>query len=575
MTDCTFSGNTATNSGGGMYSTSSSPTVTDCTFSGNTAGSGGATINSGGSPVFSNCLFSNNMATLTNGGGMSNGSSTSTTLTNCTFSGNTAAYNGGGMFNSSSSPTLTNCTFSGNTAANSGGGIRNESSTAITLNGCIFTANSATADNGGGLYLGTGSTSGTLTNCLFSGNFAGGTGGGIQNNATAISLTNCTVSGNRAGSSTGGGGIVFSTTSSSEPILKNCLVWNNRSSTTTGSATANLYTSSSTPVITYSLIQNQTPSGTGNLDGTTNAADSNYPAFTTPLDPATAPSTGGDFHLTNCSPVLNLGDNTGAPATDLFGNARPFGTTVDLGVHELQAAPENVPPSITCPANTTVAADGSCAGTVGIRTAASSGDNCGAPTVVQSPASGTVLSGHNDMETVVLTATDGAGNTATCSFTVTLKDATAPTITCPGDQTVSADGSCAGVVGIHAAASSGDNCGAPTVAQSPASGTVLSGHNDMETVVLTATDGAGNTATCSFTVTLKDATAPSITCPSDQTVAADGSCAGTVGIHAAASSGDNCGAPTVAQSPASGTVLSGHNDMETVVLTATDGAGNT
>ncbi|MEZ4932199.1 MAG: hypothetical protein R2788_08790 [Saprospiraceae bacterium] len=54
--------------------------------------------------------------------------------------------------------------------------------------------------------------------------------------------------------------------------------------------------------------------------------------------------------------------------------------------------------------------------------------------MTQSPLATTPLSGHNDAETVTLTADDGNGNTADCSFTVTLKDVTAPTITCPAHK---------------------------------------------------------------------------------------------------------------------------------------------
>ena len=79
--------------GGGMFNSSSSPTVTEVTFSGNTA---------------------------TRGGGMFN-SSSSPTVTHVTFSGNTATTLGGGMYNNGSSPMVTEVTFSGNTA-NYGGG---------------------------------------------------------------------------------------------------------------------------------------------------------------------------------------------------------------------------------------------------------------------------------------------------------------------------------------------------------------------------------------------------------------------------------------------------------------------
>ncbi len=235
-------------------------------------------------------------------------------------------------------------------------------------------------------------------------------------------------------------------------------------------------------------------------------------------------------------------------------------------------------PDITCPANTTVAADGNCSGVVGTHSPISLSDNCTAnPAVSQSPASGTILSGHNDSEIVTLTADDGNGNTQFCTFTITLKDVSKPTITCPANLTVAADVNCSGVVGAHTPVSVSDNCNAnPTVTQSPAPSTVLNGHNDMETVTLTADDGNGNTQFCTFTVTLKDVTKPTITCPANTTLSADANCTQLLGSYSPVSVGDNCTAnPMVTQSPLASTVLSGHNDVETVTLTADDGNGNT
>ncbi len=83
--------------------------MTNCTFSGNTAsiGHGGGMHNSGSSPTVTNCTFSANVSTFNLGGGMYNNGS-SPTVTLCTFSGNTAA-SGGGMDSSAGSPTVTNC----------------------------------------------------------------------------------------------------------------------------------------------------------------------------------------------------------------------------------------------------------------------------------------------------------------------------------------------------------------------------------------------------------------------------------------------------------------------------------
>ena len=239
---------------------------------------------------------------------------------------------------------------------------------------------------------------------------------------------------------------------------------------------------------------------------------------------------------------------------------------------------DNQPPTITCPPNATLSANASCLGTLVAYSAVSLSDNCNpSPTMTQSPASGTLLFGHNTARIVTLTANDGNGNTSSCTFTVTLKDVTPPSIACPPNATVNANASCQGSVGVYNAASLSDNCNpSPTVTQSPASGTLLTGHNSTQILTLTANDGNGNTSTCTFNVTLKDITPPSIACPPNATVNANASCQGSIGVYSAATLSDNCNpSPTVTQSPSSGTLLTGHNSTQILTLTANDGNGNT
>jgi len=109
----------------------SSPTVTNCTFSGNSASEGGGMCNDFySSPTMTNCIFSVNSA-ASYGGGMGNKRS-SPTVTNCTFSVNSAASLGGGMSNDDSSATLTNCVLWGNTAL-SGAQIYNDGTSSATV----------------------------------------------------------------------------------------------------------------------------------------------------------------------------------------------------------------------------------------------------------------------------------------------------------------------------------------------------------------------------------------------------------------------------------------------------------
>jgi hypothetical protein len=111
---------------------------------------------------------------------------------------------------------------------------------------------------------------------------------------------------------------------------------------------------------------------------------------------------------------------------------------------------------------------------------------------------------------------DGSGGcTRVVPWQLNLQDMTPPSITCPANATVPAGVNCTATLSSYtAAATVNDNCTAnPSRAQSPVSGTVLTVGSQV--VTLTATDGANNSAACTFTVTVADQTAPSVTCPND------------------------------------------------------------
>ena len=109
--------------------------------------------------------------------------------------------------------------------------------------------------------------------------------------------------------------------------------------------------------------------------------------------------------------------------------------------------------------------------------------------------------------TVIATALNAAGFDS-CSFRVTVRDVQPPVITCPANITrVNAPGQCGATVNFTVTAA--DNCtGTVTVTVQPASGSFFA--VGVTTVNARATDAAGNTATCSFTVTVNDVEPPVI-----------------------------------------------------------------
>jgi hypothetical protein len=141
---------------------------------------------------------------------------------------------------------------------------------------------------------------------------------------------------------------------------------------------------------------------------------------------------------------------------------------------------------------------------------ATASDNCGTPTVTvsQTTNGGAGSTANPLIITRTYTATDGVGLTASASQTINVIDNTLPAITCPADITVDAPtGTCSASVNFTVMGS--DNCSVPTVVTSKASGSVFP--LGTTTVVAVATDAAGNSRSCSFTVTVNDVGAPVIT----------------------------------------------------------------
>jgi parallel beta-helix repeat protein len=222
LTNCTVSGNSASNRGGGLYSpsgASGTTTLTDCTVSGNSAAGSGGGLGMRSLDMaltLTNCTVSGNSSGF-NGGGMQVFGTT--TLTKCTVSGNTAASGGGGLLFAFGTDTLTNSTVSGNTAGNGGGVVNAYGS--LAMRNCTVSGNSASA--GGGVSNSYGSLA--MLDCTVSGNFASVDGGGVSNSSGSLAMHNCTVSGNSA--SFAGGGLY--TSGNGMTTMTDCTVSGNSS----------------------------------------------------------------------------------------------------------------------------------------------------------------------------------------------------------------------------------------------------------------------------------------------------------------------------------------------------------
>lgn len=246
------------------------------------------------------------------------------------------------------------------------------------------------------------------------------------------------------------------------------------------------------------------------------------------------------------------------------------------------------PQLVNCPANMTKSADvGRCDAVVAFSSPTAS-DNCPSVSVVQTdgPASGSTFSVGVPV-TVRFKATDAAGLTATCSFSVTVIDNQSPTMTCPANQTKTTDvGLCTATVTYNTPSAS-DNCTLPSGQPQWVSGGTA--HNQgtttstavfpkgITTIQWKVTDGVGLTKTCTFRVIVSDAQPPSLTCPASINVnTGANTCTATV-TYTAPTYTDNCsptsGTAVRISGPASGSAFS--VGTTNVIFQATDASNNT
>lgn len=306
------------------------------------------------------------------------------------------------------------------------------------------------------------------------------------------------------------------------------------------------------------------------VDASCNATVSDYTGLATFSDNC---SLNGNITITQ-SPIAGSTVNSGThsitlTATDEQGNSRSCSFNL--------IATDNIVPSIDiCPPPTSVPGDANCDGIIPDLTSLTTvSDNCtpsGNITLIQSPTAGSSISNTTN---VTITATDLSGNSSTCIVVVSIEDTTAPMITCPGDQTITANSNCEYTIPNYSSlVTVSDNCvgaGSITITQSPVVGTLSSATT---TVTMTAEDLEGNISTCTFDVIPTDNTPPVITtCPGLQTYYSDYNCSFTVpDLTTSVIATDACGALTFNQIPAAGTILV--NNTGVITVEVIDQSGN-
>jgi hypothetical protein len=254
------------------------------------------------------------------------------------------------------------------------------------------------------------------------------------------------------------------------------------------------------------------------------------------------------------SSTMTCGTVTAVPASGSF---FPVGTTT---VHVTASTGEtcsftvmvndNENPTITAPTAVNANNDpGKCYATIANIGIPQTNDNCGVQSVTNNaPENGQFPIGET---TVTWTITDVHGNTATATQTVTVVDNENPVISCAGNQTRNTNANLCSyaVAGTEFDPLAGDNCTGTTIANDYNNSNTLAGelfNKGQTTVTWTITDASGNTATCSFVVTVEDHQAPVISAPAGVTVTPNNSSctAKNVALGSPVTS-DNCTGLTV------------------------------
>ncbi len=252
-----------------------------------------------------------------------------------------------------------------------------------------------------------------------------------------------------------------------------------------------------------------------------------------------------------CDPNLDLGGSPLSGSVFVPGSTVVTWFAVDQCGNEAQCTfvitvVDSAPPTIAnCPSNITVAADADLCGATVTWLKPTITDVCDMmPTVSESNQPGTFF--NVGIPVVVnYTATDASGNFSTCTFSITVKDQTPPTLTnCPSSPMVVLlpSNSCDTIL-TWTTPTVDENCSPFTLLSNLNAGQTFTAGDT--TVTYIVTDAAGYSDTCSFLISVRDLVPPVLSnCPANITVTTNGSCKVAVTWTDPVAT-DNCSVPTV------------------------------
>jgi hypothetical protein len=206
-----------------------------------------------------------------------------------------------------------------------------------------------------------------------------------------------------------------------------------------------------------------------------------------------SPGSGSTFALGATTVTCNITDSAGNP-----GNAAAEVRVADTTAPHI-SAPDNLTVQPTSSAGATVTYDASATDLVS-----------GSVSVECSPPSGALF--PRGLSTVTCTATDGSGNSASTTFSVSVQDADAPKVNVPASKRVEANGP-SGARAFFDPVTATDMIDGNLIAScDKQSGAIFP--LGITTIVCSATDRDGNTGSASFTITVEDTTPPVLNAPS-------------------------------------------------------------